>query len=99
MHVEFFADTDLLRGRFEELAGRAHEIEIAVAWAGKPGEGVQDLLWRMRRKVRKLVVGCALHNTNPDFLKRWQGQPGFKVVLDATEVFHPKLYLFRVSGE
>lgn len=88
MHVEFLADTDILRGRFAELIGAAQDIEIAVAWAGKPEEGVQDLLWRMRRKVRKLVVGCSLCNTNPDFLKKWQGQPGFKVVLDVTEVFH-----------
>jgi hypothetical protein len=99
MHVEFFADTDLLRAHFEGLARRAHDIEIAVAWAGNPEEGVQELLWRMRRKVRKLAVGCALYNTNPDFLERWQGQPGFRVVLDTTEVFHPKLYLFRVGGE
>ena len=91
MHVEFFADTDLLRRRFEELVDRARDIEIAVAWAGKPEEGVQDLLWRSRRKVRKLVVGCALLNTNPGFLERWQGQPGFRVVLDRTEIFHPKL--------
>ena len=99
MHVEFFADTDLLRERFQKLVDRAHDIEIAVAWAGKPEEGVQDLLWRMRGKVCKLVVGCALYNTNPGFLERWQSHPGFKVVLDTTEVFHPKLYLFRVDEE
>lgn len=99
MHVEFFSDTDLFRERFEKLMVQAQDIEIAVAWAGKPEERVQDLLWRMRRKVRKLVVGCALFNTNPDFLKKWQGQPGFKVILDTTEVFHPKLYFFRIGGE
>ncbi len=96
MHVEFFADTSVLSGRFAELAKRADQIEIAVAWAGKPDEGVQDLLWRMRAKVNKLVVGCALYNTNPDFLERWQGHGGFKVVLDTSEIFHPKVYLFRI---
>jgi HKD family nuclease len=99
MLVEFFADTSVLSGRFAELVNRADDIEIAVAWAGKPEEGMQDLLWRMRTKVSKLVVGCALRNTNPNFLERWQGQPGFRVVLDTTEVFHPKLYLFRVGAE
>lgn len=99
MHVEFFADTSLLSERFAELVSRADDIEIAVAWAGKPEEGVQDLLWRARAKVSKLVVGCALHNTNPNFLERWQGQAGFRVFLDTTEVFHPKLYLLRVGAE
>jgi HKD family nuclease len=99
MHVEFFADTSLLSGRFAELVNRADDIEIAVAWAGKPEEGMQELLWTMRTKLRKLVVGCSLHNTNPNFLERWQGHPGFRVVLDTTEVFHPKLYLFRVGTE
>jgi HKD family nuclease len=99
LQVEFFPDTDALRKRFEELIVQAQDIEIAVAWAGKPEEGIQNLLWRMRRKVRKLVVGCSLCNTNPDFLKKWQRHPGFRVVLDTTEVFHPKLYLFRAGGE
>src|SRR5688572_21059208 len=78
MQVEFFADTKVLRQRFEDLVSKAETIEVAVAWAGKPDTGVQGLLWRMKKKIRKLVVGCTLYNTNPDFLKRWQGQPGFR---------------------
>ena len=53
MHVEFFADTDMLCRRFKEMVSRAQDIEIALAWAGKPEAGVQDLLWRRKGKVRK----------------------------------------------
>jgi HKD family nuclease len=53
----------------------------------------------MRTKVCKLIVGCSLYNTHPSFLERWQRHPGFRVILDTTEVFHPKLYLFRVGTE
>ena len=41
LQVEFFPDTDALRKRFEELIVQAQDIEIAVAWAGKPEEGAQ----------------------------------------------------------
>ena len=99
MRVEFFSDTQRLDQRFTELVSRADEIEIAVAWAGTPDDGPLDLLWKMRKKVKRLVVGCSLHNTNPAFLKRWQREAGFKVVTDTSEVFHPKLYLFRCRTE
>ncbi len=99
MRVEFFADTEILRDRFEKLVGQADEIKVAVAWAGKPDSGVQDLLWEARDKVRTLVVGCTLLNTHPDFLERWQRHATFKVVMDTTEVFHPKVYLFRAGRE
>jgi HKD family nuclease len=93
--VEFLADADKLRLRFTKLLATAETIDIAVAWAGNPRTGVQSLLWKARRKVRRLVVGCTLFNTHPAFLERWQNHARFRVVLDTGEVFHPKLYLFR----
>ncbi len=99
MQVEFLADTEVLRRRFEALVRQAREIEVAVAWAGKPATGVESLLWKAKKKVRKLVVGCTLHNTHPDFLKRWQRHPQFRVFPHTTEFFHPKVYLFRLGGE
>lgn len=97
MNVRFLADPEALRPQFEDLLAKAKGVEVAVAWAGNPRAGVQQLLWQARHKVRRLVVGCTLFNTHPDFLKRWQAHPRFRVVRDTTEVFHPKLYLFRTQ--
>jgi hypothetical protein len=94
MQIEFMGDAQALGRRFSDLAGRATRIEIAVAWAGRPNCGVQAVLWKARSKVSRFVVGCALYNTHPDFLEKWQNQPNFRVIRDTDEIFHPKLYLF-----
>ena len=99
MDVEFLPDAEAVGHRFTELLAKADSVDIVVAWAGNPRTGVQRLLWKARHKVRRLVVGCTLFNTHPEFLERWQDQPHFRVVRHTTELFHPKLYLFRRRGD
>jgi len=94
MQIEFIGDAQALGRRFSDLASRATRIEIAVAWAGSPNSGVQGVLWKVRSKISRFVVGCALCNTHPDFLEKWQDQPNFRVIRGTDEIFHPKLYLF-----
>jgi hypothetical protein len=97
MQIEF-VDAQALGARFSDLAKLATRIEIAVAWAGHPKSDVQGDLWKVRSKISRFVVGCALYNTHPDFFKKWQNQPNFRVIRGKDDIFHPKLYCFWFPG-
>jgi hypothetical protein len=56
-------------------------------------------LIRKRDRVSQLVVGMHFYQTHPDFLKAFVDDPKVHVVLQPSDVFHPKIYLFENSRD
>ena len=84
---------NLLLQRLVELAGKAEQIDIAVAWA-RPCDAVKALVASDADK--RIVVGLSNHFTDPSTLRRLQESATLRVVPDASPgIFHPKYYRFR----
>ena len=84
---------NLLLQRLVELAGKAKQIDIAVAWA-RPCDAVEALVESDADK--RIVVGLSNHFTDPITLRRLQESAALRVVPDAPPgIFHPKYYRFR----
>ena len=87
---------NLLLQRLVELAGKAKQIDIAVAWA-RPCDAVETLVASGADK--RIVVGLSNHFTDPITLRRLQKSATLRVVPDASPgIFHPKYYRFRGEG-
>lgn len=87
---------NLLLQRLVELADKAKQIDIAVAWA-RPCDAVEALVESDADK--RIVVGLSNHFTDPITLRRLQESAALRVVPDAPPgIFHPKYYRFRGDG-
>jgi HKD family nuclease len=71
-------------------------IDIAVAWAGK--NAVFDAFTLNKGKLRCVVVGTHMYQTDPDVLRRLMLIPQAKYMPPNGRLFHPKIYLFH-TGE
>lgn len=79
-----------------DLIRTSDHIYIAVAWAGK--NSVVDAVIQNNNKVRNMVVGTHMYQTNPDVLRRLMPASQAKYMPPDGPLFHPKVYLFR-TGE
>jgi HKD family nuclease len=79
-----------LRGAMREY----QHYRWSVAWASS-GFPLFDELLKKRSRVSQLVVGTHFYQTHPDFLMAFLDDPDFRVVLQPSGVFHPKVYLFE----
>ena len=95
-----FLTTSDLRKRFEANLVRSRQISVATAWATE--EPVLDLLCEaaLTRGVKvKAIVGTFGNATHPDALERLREIGKLRLVTDAQEMFHPKVYIFRCGAQ
>lgn len=71
--------------------------QVAVAWASTQFEAF-DLLAEGASKIERMVVGTHFCQTHPEFIERFLNSPAVRFVLNPDGVFHPKLYLFEITG-
>ena len=87
---------DLLLQRFEELAGQAKRIDVAVAWAS-PCDAIEALARVAEGADIRAIVGISGNFTNPTTLHRLNEFAALRVVPDdkPPRIFHPKYYCFH----
>ena len=82
-----------------KLIPSCDRIDIAVAWAGK--NTVVDALVLNESKLRHVVIGTHMYQTNPAVLRHLMPIPQAKCMPPVPpdgRLFHPKIYLFQ-TGE
>lgn len=84
------AETQLLR-----LVDRCVSFGCAVAWA--TDNNVSRAIEKHAVKAEHLVVGTHLYQTCPDLLTRFAELDMARVVLPVGDLFHPKVYVFRME--
>jgi HKD family nuclease len=71
-------------------------MQIAVAW-GTANHDVYKVLIENQDKINKLVVGTHFFQTDPNFLEAFLDNDKIRVIYETGEVFHPKIYYFRLK--
>ena len=71
-------------------------LSMAVAWCGNPNQTLPYKFLEDISGTVTAIVGIAFNHTHPDAIE-WLGDIGadLRVFKDDTELFHPKIYLFR----
>jgi HKD family nuclease len=77
------------------LIQTCEHIDVAVAWAGK--NAIVDALIANKGKLRHVVVGTHMYQTDPDVLRRFMPIPEAKCMFPDGRLFHPKIYLFQTG--
>jgi len=69
----------------------------ATAWASMSAKAAQGLQRRADR-IGRVVVGLHFYQTDPDFVRAFNGAEGVRFVVSTRGVFHPKVFMFS-DGE
>lgn len=77
------------------LVRESKHIDIAVAWAGL--NDVTSAVVKHHRKLRRVVIGTHLYQTNPKVLRKLETYPVVKCMPPSGRLFHPKIYLFEMD--
>jgi HKD family nuclease len=67
----------------------------AVAWASDNPSST--LLFQLKKKIEKILIGTHFYQTPPEFLRKFQHIDTVRVVPPTGATFHPKVYLFVSS--
>ena len=68
-------------------------IDVAVAWAGN--NEVVDALLTHHKKLRHVVIGTHLYQTDPKVLRRFMEFKQVHYMSPKGKLFHPKVYIFE----
>ena len=94
-----FLTTGDLKERFKANLARSRQICVATAWATE-GPALDLLSEAALRGIRvKAIVGTFDNATHPDALERLREIGKLRLVTDALEMFHPKVYIFRCGAQ
>lgn len=97
--MELISEPKRLAHVFRMQLNRCAKIHFAVAWASA-GFLEFEALHKARRKIERAVIGTHFYQTDPQFIKRFVRHKRVRFVLDHSDLFHPKIYLFeRLNGE
>ncbi|GMQ55534.1 phospholipase D family protein [Halopseudomonas aestusnigri] len=75
-----------------ELLNKCVRFSAAVAWAGE--NTVATAMLEHSNKLRHLVIGTHMYQTNPSVLKAFKTLPTARCHHPVGPLFHPKIYLF-----
>jgi hypothetical protein len=78
------------------LVSECECMDVAVAWAGK--NPVVDAMLGQREKLRHLVIGTHMYQTDPEVLRRFIEVGTAKCMPPHGRLFHPKVYLFEMKN-
>jgi hypothetical protein len=79
---------------FRRLLAEHDRVSFAVAWASVGFAGFAALK-ASPQKINRGVVGTHFHQTHPDFMRAFHEHKGIRFILEADELFHPKVFLFE----
>lgn len=85
-----------IKNKLISVIEECDSIQIAVAWASANHE-VFKILIDNKDKINKLVVGTHFFQTDPKFLEAFLNNEKVKVIYETGEVFHPKIYYFKLK--
>ena len=91
MKIRFLAE-NRTEATLRKLISESQTIDIAVAWAGE--NTIVDMLMNEKSKLRHVVIGTHLYQTNPKVLRSFQDETAVKCKPPNGRLFHPKLYIF-----
>jgi len=83
---------------FKRLMGSYSEYYWASAWASVDFDCFEDLK-KSREKIRKIIVGISFDHTHPKFIETFIKNKNVKFFDQPTELFHPKIYLFKKEDD
>lgn len=69
-------------------------FDVAVAWAGK--NKVVDAMLAANQKIRHIVIGTHMYQTDPVALRSFMACKGVRYVEPSGRLFHPKVYIFQL---
>lgn len=95
--MQILTDASSIHDCLKGLIQKATAIEGAAAWASI-GFDAYDLLFKHRKKIRRLIVGMHFHQTHPDFIEAYLNEQTVKFSMSTDGTFHPKAYLFEMPG-
>lgn len=76
-----------------QLLQRCNQFDVAVAWAGE--NAVVDAMLAARKKLRHVVIGTHMYQTDPKALRSFMPIRGARCLPPSGHLFHPKVYLFE----
>ena len=85
-----------IKNKLSLLIEECTSMQIAVAW-GTANHDVYKVLIENQDKINKLVVGTHFFQTDPNFLEAFLDNDKIRVIYETGEVFHPKIYYFRLK--
>jgi HKD family nuclease len=85
-----------IRNKLISLIKECNTIQLAVAWASANHEVFKTLIDN-KDKISKLVVGTHFFQTDPIFLEYFLDNDKVRVIYETGEVFHPKIYYFKLE--
>ncbi len=77
------------------LINDSTHIDVAVAWAGNKDNEVVEALWKHTEKLRHVVIGTHLYQTDPKVLRRFMKFKQVRYMSPKGNLFHPKVYIFE----
>lgn len=99
MHVEFLSDRKVVVRTIVDLLEQCTAAAWAVAWATEKNE-VYAAALHHKAKFKQLLFGTQGWLTSPDAIAQMLSLPNFRVLEpNAQQLFHPKLYVFRIGDE
>ncbi|WP_460153556.1 hypothetical protein [Pseudomonas sp. S2_B07] len=78
----------------KRLVQQCTRYDVAVAWAG--ANKVVDTMLDSTEKLRKVVIGTHMYQTDPAVLRRFMPFDGARCLPPSGRLFHPKIYLFEM---
>jgi len=94
--MNFLHTNTQIKEKLIELINSCSSMQIAVAWATANHE-VSKTLIDNRDKINKLIVGTHFFQTDPNFLEAFLDDNKVRVIYETGEVFHPKIYYFKLK--
>lgn len=85
-----------IKDKLISLIQECNSMQIAVAWA-TANHDVYKVLIKNKDKINKLVVGTHFFQTDPNFLEAFLKNDKVRVIYETGEVFHPKIYYFKLK--
>jgi hypothetical protein len=82
---------------FERLWSKHDKLSFAVAWASV-GFPEYEAIKANSSKIKRGIVGTHFHQTHPEFIASFRKHKHLRFILEADELFHPKVFLFE-SGD
>ncbi|QGM81405.1 phospholipase D family protein [Otariodibacter oris] len=91
--MKFITKQSTLTAKFNSLVNKYKNISFATAWASSNHPAFETLLMN-KTKIQSSTVGIHFYQTDPQVLIKFKSNKQVKISLQASGVFHPKVYLF-----
>jgi len=83
-----------LNNEIKRLIKTYKQYYWAMAWASTSFE-CYNLLLKNKRKIKQMIVGIHLYQTDPEFIKRFMNSDNVRFMKQPNGIFHPKIYFFQ----